>query len=92
MPGLLVWSVASFLTPEANLLVSTRVILWPAQYGYARVYPETDSTLGAAMDVVMAVGKTVLTLAFLVLVIGLTAALFMIVFGVATGIDDRMVD
>jgi len=44
------------------------------------------------MDVVMAVGKTVLTLAFLALVIGLTAALFMIVFGVATGIDDRLSD
>ena len=44
------------------------------------------------MDVIMNVLQALLTLVFLALVIGLTAALFMIVFGVATGIDDRMID
>ncbi len=47
---------------------------------------------GVSMDLIVNVLQILLTLAFLALVIGLTAALFMIVFGVATGIDDRMVD
>jgi hypothetical protein len=42
------------------------------------------------MDFIEGVVKAGLMLLFLVIVIGALAALFMIVFGIATGIDDKM--
>lgn len=42
------------------------------------------------MDFIEGVLKFGLMVVFLVVVIGLLAALFMIVFGIATGIDDKM--
>jgi hypothetical protein len=42
------------------------------------------------MDFIEGVVKAGLMILFLVVVIGLLAALFMIVFGIATGIDDKM--
>jgi hypothetical protein len=45
---------------------------------------------GGAMDAIEAVVRAALMLVFLLVVIGAVAALFMIVFGIATGIDDRI--
>ncbi len=42
------------------------------------------------MDLIAGVVKAGLMVLFLIAVIGGIAALFMIVFGIATGIDDRM--
>lgn len=42
------------------------------------------------MDVIVGILKAGLMLLFLVVVIGALAALFMIVFGIATGIDDKL--
>jgi hypothetical protein len=42
------------------------------------------------MDFIEGLIKAGLMILFLVVVIGLVAALFMIVFGIATGIDDKM--
>jgi hypothetical protein len=42
------------------------------------------------MDVVMGLVRAGITLAILLVVIGLVAALFMIFFNLATGIDDRI--
>lgn len=42
------------------------------------------------MDFIEGVIRAGLMLVFLLVVIGLLAALFMIVFGIATGIDDKM--
>ena len=42
------------------------------------------------MDLIGDIVAAGLTLVFLVVVIGLLAALFMIVFGIATGIDDQI--
>jgi hypothetical protein len=42
------------------------------------------------MDVIEGIVKAGLMVVFLLLVIGALAALFMIVFGIATGIDDKM--
>jgi hypothetical protein len=42
------------------------------------------------MDVVMGLVRAGMTLAILLVVIGLVAALFMIFFNLATGIDDRI--
>jgi len=42
------------------------------------------------MDVVMGLLRAGMTLAILLVVIGLVAALFMIFFNLATGIDDRI--
>jgi len=42
------------------------------------------------MDLLEGLLKAVLTIAALFLVVGLLAALFMIVFGIATGIDDNI--
>jgi hypothetical protein len=44
----------------------------------------------AAMDFIEGVIEAGVTIVALVVVIGLLAALFMIVFGIATGIDDRI--
>jgi len=44
------------------------------------------------MDVVMGLVRAGVTLAILLVVIGLVAALFMIFFNLATGIDDRISD
>jgi hypothetical protein len=44
------------------------------------------------MDFIEGLFKAALMLVFLVLVIGAIAALFMIVFGIATGIDERIQD
>jgi hypothetical protein len=43
-----------------------------------------------AMDFLEGVVRAGLMIVFLIVVIGLLAALFMIVFGIATGIDDKM--
>jgi hypothetical protein len=43
-----------------------------------------------AMDFVMGLVRAGVTLAVLLVVIGLVAALFMIFFNLATGIDDRI--
>jgi hypothetical protein len=45
---------------------------------------------GTAMDFLEGVVRAGLMFVFLIVVIGLLAALFMIVFGIATGIDDKM--
>jgi hypothetical protein len=45
-----------------------------------------------SMDFIEGLFKAALMLVFLVLVIGAIAALFMIVFGIATGIDERIQD
>lgn len=42
------------------------------------------------MDVIEGIIKFGLMVVFLVVVIGALAALFMIVFGIATGIDDKL--
>jgi hypothetical protein len=42
------------------------------------------------MDVIEGIVKVGLMMVFLLVVIGALAALFMIVFGIATGIDDKM--
>lgn len=42
------------------------------------------------MDLLMGLVEAGLTILFLILVVGVVAALFMIVFGIATGIDDTM--
>jgi hypothetical protein len=42
------------------------------------------------MDAIEAVVRAALMLVFLLVVIGAVAALFMIVFGIATGIDDHI--
>jgi hypothetical protein len=42
------------------------------------------------MDVIEGILKAGLMIVFLIVVIGLLAALFMIVFGIATGIDDKL--
>ncbi|MEA2513685.1 MAG: hypothetical protein QOF33_1326 [Thermomicrobiales bacterium] len=42
------------------------------------------------MDLIEGIVKAGLMLLFLFVVIGALAALFMIVFGIATGIDDKM--
>ena len=42
------------------------------------------------MDAIEAVVRAALMRVFLLVVIGAVAALFMIVFGIATGIDDRI--
>jgi hypothetical protein len=42
------------------------------------------------MDFIEGIVKAGLMVVFLVVVIGALAALFMIVFGIATGIDDKM--
>ena len=42
------------------------------------------------MDFLEGLLKAALMLVFLVVVIGAIAALFMVVFGIATGIDDRI--
>jgi hypothetical protein len=42
------------------------------------------------MDLLMGLVEAGLTILFLILVVGGVAALFMIVFGIATGIDDNM--
>ena len=42
------------------------------------------------MGIIEAILKTGVTLAVLFVVIGAVAALFMIVFGIATGIDDKI--
>ena len=42
------------------------------------------------MDLVEGLLKAVLTIGALIVVIGLLAALFMIVFGIAAGIDDNI--
>ena len=42
------------------------------------------------MDFLLGLIEVGLMLLFLVLVIGAVAALFMVVFGIATGIDDRI--
>lgn len=42
------------------------------------------------MDLLEGLLKAVLTIGALVVVVGLLAALFMIVFGIATGIDDNI--
>ena len=44
------------------------------------------------MDVVMGLVRAGVTIAILLVVIGLVAALFMIFFNLATGIDDRISD
>jgi hypothetical protein len=45
---------------------------------------------GRAMDVVESILRAGLMIVFLVVVIIAVAALFMIVFGIATGIDDKL--
>jgi hypothetical protein len=42
------------------------------------------------MDLIGDLLEAALTILFLLFVVGLLAALFMIVFGIATGIDDNM--
>jgi hypothetical protein len=42
------------------------------------------------MDLITGILKAAMMLVFLVIIIGALAALFMIVFGIATGIDDRI--
>ena len=42
------------------------------------------------MDIVMGLVRAGVTLAVIVVIIGLVAALFMIFFNLATGIDDRI--
>lgn len=42
------------------------------------------------MDVIEGIVRAALMLLFLIVVVGAVAALFMIVFGIATGIDDRI--
>jgi hypothetical protein len=42
------------------------------------------------MDVIEGIIRAVLMIAFLIIVVGAVAALFMIVFGIGTGIDDRL--
>ena len=42
------------------------------------------------MDVIMGLIEAGLTVVALVVIVGLLAALFMIVFGIATGIDDKI--
>lgn len=42
------------------------------------------------MDLIRGIIEAGLTIVFLAVVFGLLAALFMIVFGIATGIDDTM--
>ena len=42
------------------------------------------------MDVIMGLIEAGLTIVALVVIVGLLAALFMIVFGIATGIDDKI--
>ena len=42
------------------------------------------------MDVIWGLIEAALTVLALVVVVGLLAVLFMIVFGIATGIDDKM--
>jgi hypothetical protein len=42
------------------------------------------------MDIIEGIVKVGLMVVFLLVVIGALAALFMIVFGIATGIDDKM--
>lgn len=42
------------------------------------------------MDIIKSVLEAGITMIFLVVVIGLLAGLFMIVFGIATGIDDNL--
>jgi hypothetical protein len=44
------------------------------------------------MNIIEAVLKSGATLAAILLIIGAIAALFMIVFGIATGIDDKIQD
>lgn len=44
------------------------------------------------MDVIEGILRAGVTLAVILIVIGAIAALFMIVFGIATGIDDRIQD
>jgi hypothetical protein len=44
------------------------------------------------MDVIEGIIRACVTLAVILIVIGAIAALFMIVFGIATGIDDRIQD
>ncbi len=46
--------------------------------------------MGGTMDVLESILRAVGTVVFLILVIGAVAALFMIVFGIATGIDDNI--
>lgn len=42
------------------------------------------------MDVIEAIVRAGLMILFLVIIVGVVAALFMIVFGIATGIDDKL--
>jgi hypothetical protein len=42
------------------------------------------------MDLITGILKAAMMLVFLVIIIGALAALFMIVFGIATGIDERI--
>lgn len=42
------------------------------------------------MDLVMGLIEAGLTVVALIVIVGLLAALFMIVFGIATGIDDKI--
>lgn len=44
------------------------------------------------MDVLEGIAKAILMLGFVFLVIALVAALFMVVFNIATGIDERLQD
>jgi hypothetical protein len=57
----------------------------------------TTSSTGAgsgrgAMDIIEGVLKSGVTIAVILVVIGAIAALFMIVFGIATGIDEKIQD
>ena len=45
---------------------------------------------GSQMDIIKNILEAGITMIFLVVVIGLLAGLFMIVFGIATGIDDNL--
>jgi hypothetical protein len=57
--------------------------------GYNRVLV-IEAPGGCVMDIIMGLVRAGVTLAVIVVIIGLVAALFMIFFNLATGIDDRI--
>jgi hypothetical protein len=62
--------------------------------GFQRLYYRQSARRGVeegdAMDFIEGVIRAGLMVVFLLIVIGALAALFMIVFGIATGIDDKI--
>ena len=68
---------------EARILASSRVMRGLGDRG------PSDGE-GGHVDLIEGILKAGLMFLFLVVVVGAIAALFMVVFGIATGIDDRM--